>query len=109
MAPAEGSSSVYPSLTQEQYASLFRKRPQMVAGYLRRAFIERTPNLLDVLGGIGILIAETVSERTSTFAYQFIETLMTLMSDKLVYEARELRSAPGFLVSSRVKRRLISP
>lgn len=109
MPSSESSSSVYPSLAQEQYASLFRKRPQMAAGYLRRAFTERDPYFPNVLGSIGILMTGTVSERVSIFVNKVIETLMALMSDKLVYQARELHSTPGFLVSSRVEIQLISP
>lgn len=93
----------------EQYASLFRNRPQIAAGYIRRAFAERNPRFPIILGSISILMTGTMSERLDVFVNKVIETLMVLTSDPTVYEARELRSPLAFVVSSRAKRQLIPP
>lgn len=96
---SEGPSPPASSTTPEQYASLFRNRPQMAPVYLRRAFADKSLNFPDILGGLEMMINGTSSDKLKLVAHKIPDAAITLASDKALYQSRELRTTLGFRVS----------
>lgn len=87
-------------MTPEQYASIFAKHPQMVPVYLRRAFADNSPNFPNILGGIEELMkGDDISEKFKLYDHKVPDVAMKLLSNKALYQSRELQTDVGFRVS----------
>lgn len=92
-------SDATPSMTPEQYASVFANHPQTAPAHIRRAVADHSPNLPNILDGLYMLMQGDPPDKLNIYRHRISDAAMKLAYDEALYQSRELRTDLGFRVS----------